>query len=122
MTNIVDWVRHLYTLVHMYRSGSDTAPASWDVVKSCERAGVRVTWMRRREDDDQPKHMVTVQPLSGDEVGEELGPHDRKRAEDVYESIAIALLVAARQQRSRLRGIMQRRTRAAAILSARRVR
>jgi hypothetical protein len=106
----------------MYHSDPDAAPASWDVVKSCERVGVRLTWTRRREDDGQPKHMVTVQPLDGDELAEELGPFDRKRASDVYESIGVALLVAARQQRSRLRGIMQRRSRASAILSARRAR
>ena len=79
---------------------------------------MRVTWLRRREGLG-PNHLVAIQPLDGAEPGESLGPFERQQAAQVYDATQAALLVAARQQRSRLRQIMDRRTRAAEILAGR---
>lgn len=111
-------VRYLSTLCDMQSHAPESPPASWDVVQSSERAGVRVTWLRRR-DGTGANHLVAIQPLDGEEQGESLGPFDRKQAALVYDATQGALLVAARQQRARLRQIMDRRTRAAEILAGR---
>lgn len=92
---------------------------SWDLVQSCERAGVRISWMRRRHGDG-PSHIIRLQPLDPGELGEELGPYERADAALAYDAAQASLLVAARQQRARLRGIMERRSGAASILAARR--
>jgi hypothetical protein len=86
----------------------DSPPTSWDVVQSSEHAGVRVTWLRRRGGEGDPGHVIRLAPLADDEATEELGPYERKQAAQVYDAIGAALLAAARQQRARLRGIMQR--------------
>ncbi len=90
-----------------------------DTVQRCEGAGVTLTWLRRRDQREGAKHWLELKPQSDGEPAELRGPYRRAEAEARYDAMAAALLTAARQQRARLRAIMERRSRATAPPSGR---
>ncbi len=90
-----------------------------DLVQASEGAGVRLAWLRRRDAGDSPGHVIELQPQSEGESPESRGPYDRATAQLVFSAMETALLVAARQQRARLRGIVDRRAEVSDILAGR---